>query len=195
MKIADSKYKRQSTRLAGYDYSKSGYYFVTICTHDRQLLFGDINDDKIKLNPAGRMVDWEWKQISNKYPWLHLYEHIVMPNHLHGIIQIMDKKTKNFPSGNIDVIQTRMGTRPIPTPTLSDIIGGFKSITTNHYIQQVKQNHFPAFKKHMWQQRFYDRIIRHGNELNRMRNYIVENPVNWAANRNNPAFAAGATNG
>ncbi len=227
MKTEETKYNCQSIRLAGHDYSKPGYYFVTVCTHGRQPLFGYIIGDKMETNIAGQMIDWEWKQISNKYPWIHLYEHIVMPNHLHGIIQIMDKqpvssdtaeivgtplvgvrarthpdvhskdkkRSPHNPQRDIDVIQPRMGTRPIPTPTLSDIIGRFKSIITNHYIQQVKQKSLPAFKKHMWQQRFYDRIIRHGNELNRMRNYITENPENWAVDRNNPAFITRSANG
>jgi putative transposase len=76
-----TKYNRQSMRLAGYDYSKPGYSFVTICTHGRQLLFGDINDDKMETNSAGQLIDREWKQLPARYPWIHLYEHIIMPNH------------------------------------------------------------------------------------------------------------------
>jgi len=136
------KHHRQSIRLKGYDYSPPGYYYVTICTQDRKKLFGEINDAIIRLNDAGQMIDQEWNQIPKRYGCVILDEFVVMPNHFHGILQLISDKN----DGN----------------SLFEIIGAFKSITTNQYINCVKQNNWPTFRKRLWQLRYHDRVILRG---------------------------------
>jgi putative transposase len=79
--------KRRSIRLPGYDYSRAGAFFVTICTKDRKCLFGNIRNQEMGLNDAGRMVDKWYVELENKFPDIKCGIHIIMPNHFHAIIQ------------------------------------------------------------------------------------------------------------
>lgn len=221
MKYNPDRHNRQSIRLKYYDYSQQGFYYVTICTQDRKLLFGDVckNDTNeyreascgcsspvMKLNSSGQMVDWEWNQIPKRYAYVILDKYVIMPNHFHGILQILNGKCTGVGTPLVGVLsadgynneghkthpykeekdleQKRMGTSPIPT--LFDIIGTFKSITTTKYITGVKQNNWPPFRKRVWQLRYHDRIIRNENELDRIRKYVIENPLKWDNDENNP---------
>ncbi|WP_242632684.1 transposase [Thiothrix fructosivorans] len=81
---------RHSIRLHGYDYSQNGLYFVTICTHNRECLFGDIRDGEMHPNDAGKMIQRVWDEIPNHYPGIGIEHFVVMPNHIHGIITLHD---------------------------------------------------------------------------------------------------------
>jgi REP-associated tyrosine transposase len=170
-----------SIRLTGYDYSQSGYYFITLITQNREKLFGEIQDKKMELNDIGQMIDIEWNQIPNRFKHAVLDQYIIMPDHFHGIIQIKCNKIISECNDN-NVGSQCMGTSSVPAgkTTLFDIIGAFKSITTNVYINGVKNNNWPRINKRLWQLRFHDHIIRNKNELNRIRNYIIANPFNYS---------------
>ncbi len=92
-----SKYHRHSIRLAGYDYSQPGVYFITICTRDRESLFGDRNDFQIRLNECGRVVQACWMEIPVHFPNVALDEFVVMPDHAHGIIVIINLQIGAYP--------------------------------------------------------------------------------------------------
>jgi len=160
-------HQRCSVRLKGYDYSQGGYYFVTICTQNRRPLFGEIKNDVMILNDAGKMVDRQWNGLAGRFKNIQLDEYIVMPNHFHGIIII--------------VANIRAGTRPAPTPlpTFGDMVGAFKSITSHEYINGVKQNHWKPFDGKLWQRNYYEQIIRNETSLQRIREYIINNPRQW----------------
>ena len=81
---------RRSVRLKEFDYSKAGAYFVTICTKDRECLFGEIIDEKVRLTQGGRIADEGWRNIPEHYPHVVLDEYVIMPNHVHGVIFISD---------------------------------------------------------------------------------------------------------
>lgn len=81
-------FHRHSIRLPKYDYSQSGYYFVTICTQNRECLLGEIVDGEMKLNDAGNIVNSQWNELLNRFHNVELDEYVVMPNHMHIIIQI-----------------------------------------------------------------------------------------------------------
>ncbi len=83
-----SRRRRRSIRLPGYDYSRAGAYFVTICTRGRECLFGDVVDDRMCLTDAGRIVQETWERLPEHYPHVELDSFVVMPNHVHGIIVI-----------------------------------------------------------------------------------------------------------
>jgi len=91
MKYNPDIHHRRSVRLRGYDYSQAGLYFITICTQNRLCLFGEIKNGEIILNDAGIMIDKWWNELKHKYRNIKLHEQIIMPNHLHGIIQIINE--------------------------------------------------------------------------------------------------------
>lgn len=164
--------QRHSIRLKNYDYSQSGLYFTTICTQNRLCIFGDIvgarrdapiHPTHMELNEMGKIVANMWESLPKHHP-VELDAFQIMPNHVHFIIQIVD-------SG---------GSRPAPT-TLGTIIGLFKSECT-------KQIHIGSPKIDVWQRNYYEHIIRTENDLNKIREYINNNPSMWNRDRNNPEF-------
>jgi hypothetical protein len=90
-------HQRRSIRLKRYDYATPGAYFVTVCTHERECLFGDIVDDVMRLNEAGRMVNTVWDEIPAHYPGIDVDAFIVMPNHIHGIVAIVGAAPRGRP--------------------------------------------------------------------------------------------------
>jgi len=176
------QFHRRSIRLPEYDYASYGWYFVTICAQDRELYFENKNINKL--------IDFYWRNLKNKFENIDLDEYVIMPNHLHGIIVINNSVGATLVVAH-DVVahNNRAGTRPAPTknkPTLGNIIGAFKSTTTDRYAQGVKTKNWPWFAGRLWQRNYYERIIRNNQELNRIRLYIQNNPANWETDRNNP---------
>ncbi len=171
---------RRTIRLKEYNYAQTGAYFVTVCVQERKCFFGNIINGQIILNGAGRMIENNWHNLSQRFANIELDEFIIMPNHLHGVIKIIvgaplvgaQKKDNMVAENNVGA-----GTRP--APTLGDMIGVFKSITTNEYIRNVKNNDWQPFNKRLWQRNFYEHIIRDENDLNRVREYIITNPAKW----------------
>ncbi len=178
-------HRRRSIRLRGYDYSQEGGYFVTICTKDRACLFGTIVENKMQLNEAGRFVDDCWKQIPTHFPRVILDEHTIMPNHVHGIIMI---------EGNVGVQNLEPLQKSLREPTheppenkfqhiipnsMGSIVRGFKIGVTKWFRQNTRVHV-------VWQRNFYEHIIRNDVSLNRIREYIMYNPIRWAADRDNP---------
>lgn len=161
-------------RLQGYDYTKPNYYFVTIGTYQQQELFGQIIDDEMLVNDAGSMVQSILSGLSQFYPYVLIDKHVIMPNHIHAII-IIDCNQIGLGNGPAQ--------RPAPTDlSLSDIIYGFKSITTKRYIDGVNNKGWQLFNKKIWQRSFYDHIIRNDRSLKKIRQYIVNNPVKCSEN-------------
>ncbi len=181
---------RRSIRLKGYDYMQSGAYFLTICTHQRECLFGTVVDGNMQLNAAGEMVQSVWNDLPHRYPNVQLDELMVMPNHIHAIIALVGAplvgaQFLNSQFVNNSTPNSQETGHPQGAP-LPDIIGGFKSITTTQYIAGVKQRHWPSFKGKLWQRNYYEHIIRNENDLNRIREYILNNPMQWLLDTENP---------
>ncbi|MBN2030017.1 transposase [bacterium] len=163
-------HNRRSMRLQGYDYSKAGGYFITICTYKRKCLFGEIMD--------GKMVKSEWLKISRIRENITLDEFIIMPNHLHGIIIISESDKMIHHVGAIRrIAPTNNIKNPIgPKPgSIGAIMGQFKSITTKH-INKIRNTQ----RTPVWQRNYYEHIIRDENELNQIREYILSNPMKWS---------------
>ncbi len=184
---------RKSIRLKGYDYSRPGLYFITICVQNRACLFGHIENGKMILNHAGQLVENEWLKISQRFPNVRLHQYVVMPNHFHAILQIVT----NPPVGatlvvaHDDVVahdksaqqtHNRATTRVAPTGknnTLGDMVGAFQSIVTVEYIRGVKNLEWKPFNGKLWQRNYWEHIIRNDNSYQRISNYIQNNPLNW----------------
>ncbi|QQR80538.1 MAG: transposase [Deltaproteobacteria bacterium] len=169
------KHHRKSYRYKNYDYTTQGAYFVTICTNNREYLFGNILDRRMHLSTHGQIIKNVWDQMPNHFSSINLDEFIIMPNHVHGIIQIVGAqfiapsnesiwKMSNQEALNQGVINH--------APTVGEIIRYFKGKTA--YLIQ-KQNQ--SIK--VWQRNYHERIIRTEYELENIRYYIRENPRNW----------------
>lgn len=167
---------RRSIRLKGYDYSFPSAYFVSMCTLDRKCLFGEIVDGKMVLNDFGRIVCNEWIRTGTIRDKTELDEFVVMPNHFHGIVCIIDKgrgTARRAPT-------VEQFGKPV-SGSLPTIVRSFKSAVTKR-INEMRNT--PGIK--LWQRNYYERIIRNDNELNQIRKYIINNPAQWAFDRENP---------
>lgn len=173
MKYDPDIHHRHSIRLKGYDYTQAGAYFVTICTQNRTCLFGDIRNGELELNCAGKMVMKWYHELENKFPDIKRDGFICMPNHVHFIV-ITDPVGADLcvcPCKN-DKTGEHIGS------PLHCVVQWFKTMTTNEYIRSVKQNGWPPFPGKLWQRNYYERIIRNETELNKIRKYIINNPLN-----------------
>lgn len=188
-------YRIKSARLAGYDYRNEGLYFVTICTKNKFHYFGEIENGNLLLNEIGLIAHRYWVEIPQHFNHVSLDEFVIMPDHMHGIICIDEKReidrpsveTYNYTSQNTiienEINETYNYTSlqipknqhfqnlSAPAKSLSTIIRAYKSAVT---IDSRKIN--PNFE---WQSRFHDHIIRDVQSFDRIRNYIINNPANW----------------
>ena len=171
--------ERRSIRLEGYDYSQPGGYFITICTQWHKNLFGKIIDRKMVLNDAGGMIEKWYHKLDDKFPGTKCHEHIVMPNHFHGIIEILDTPVGMAQCGHPRNNNAHNKTDTHMGASLHDIMDWFKTMTTNAYIRGVKNQQWPRFDKRFWQLRYWEHIIRNKNEYSRITQYIIDNPEKW----------------
>ena len=153
------KHHRRSIRLKGFDYSRSAVYFVTICVQNRECLFGEIFENQVLLNDAGEMVSKQWLALPSRFPSVVLDKFVVMPNHFHGIVGISPDSTDR--------------------PTLGKIIGAFKSITNHNYMTGVNIQNWQPFNKRLWQRNYYEHIMRDDAALEKIQEYIQNNPLTW----------------
>ena len=186
---------RRSIRLKEYDYSLDGFYFVTICVNGRLPLFGRIVDDVMHLNEAGIIIEEQFCLLPQRYSHIICREYMIMPNHFHCIIQIMDVKDVQLDS--VPVGAPLVGAQTInqfsgqpqgiaPTgvrPTLGEIVGAFKSVTTNEYIRGVKDKGWQPFDTRLWQRNYYEHIIRDQRSYDEISCYILDNPRYWRTDK------------
>ena len=156
--------ERRPNRLKSYDYNQQGYYYLTICTKNRMESFGNISNGKMHLSTMGLIADDYWKAIMIHFEKIELDEYIIMPDHIHGIIIVNDDPPIHTTFSD-DNDRTKM--------VVSKIIHGFKSSVTREIFRQAANSNFG------WQKSFYDHIIRNEKELNRIRKYIIENPIRF----------------
>ena len=142
--------KRNRMRLSGWDYSRPGAYFVTLCTQRRESFF--VNTE------IQAVIEGYWLRLREKYMQVELDAFVIMPDHLHGIILIHED-----------------GPAP-PNVPLGRMMQWFKSMTTNAYIRGVREDRWPPFSGRLWQRGYYDRVIRNLEEMDRIRGYVHDNP-------------------
>ncbi|MCL6525152.1 MAG: hypothetical protein K6T34_10915 [Thermoflavifilum sp.] len=174
MKYNPNIHHRRSIRLKGYDYSQAGACFITICTQNRLCLLGNVVNEKMVLNDAGRMIENWYFQLENKFPDILCDEYVIMPNHFHAIIINVGADLRVCP----DQMGEHTGS-PLPR-----VVQWFKTMTTHDYIRGVKQHGWQPFAGKLWQRNYWERIIRDENELTRIRQYILHNPIHWEMDKN-----------
>ena len=188
--------RKNSLRLQGYYYSQLGAYFVTVVTHQRECLFGEIVGEEMCLNKFGEIVQWEWQRLSKQLDYIELGTFVVMPNHFHGIVIIQDVGATRLDidpissDKKISVSNGQFGEKKIGSPlpakgpapnSLSAIIGQFKSRVTKRIHKADKFS-----PERIWQRGFHDRIIRNEKEWENIHLYIEANPANWEDDTENP---------
>jgi putative transposase len=194
---AISKPDRRSIRLPGYDYSRAGAYFVTICIQNRLCLLGDIINEKIFLTDSGFMVASVWQELPNFYPNVQIDVFQIMPNHFHGIIVLQGiHDQSSVGAGPCACPNTFLGRPrgigqaqgPAPTKILSlpDVVHRFKTMTTKRYVDGVKQLGWAPFPGKFWQRNYYEHVIRNQKEMDEIREYITNNPKQWDLDQENP---------
>jgi len=176
---------RRSIRLRDYNYARCGAYFVTVVTQNRKCLFGESTDDELLLNDAGRMVQTVWNELPNHYLGVECDAFLVMPNHIHGVISLVGAGPCARPAGK----GQPQGVAPTvdhAVLSLPDVVHRFKSLTTKRYIDGVKQLRWKRFTGRLWQRNYFEHVIRNEDSLNRIRQYILDNPARWEFDRENP---------
>lgn len=201
--------QRKNIHLSNFDYSQNGMYFVTICTKGRFGFFGEINEGKMFLNEWGKIVENNLLNIAKDFENIFLDRYIVMPNHAHLILEIINRGDvgvrfiepvfnkpnkwggfdKSNPYKNDELIgldesspygKIKNNPMVLNRNTLGKIIRYFKAKTTKNIRDEKEHIDFS------WQRSFYDRIIRNEIELNKIREYIIKNPEMWEDDENNP---------
>lgn len=175
---------RKPLRLKQYDYSQPGAYFVTICTQDRVHRFGEIVNGEISVNGLGAVVRACWDDLPNHYTNIRLDEFVIMPNHVHGIIVIVEQPIAGVVQGHTfgDGAIVGDGSKPSPTKkhTLSEIVRGFKTFSSRRINELANTPGIP-----LWQRGFHDHIVRDDRSLDRIREYIASNPQRWETDAEN----------
>ncbi|MGQ9689180.1 MAG: transposase [Desulfobaccales bacterium] len=164
-------HRRQSLRLPDYDYSHQGAYFVTTCVKDKKPLFAKILNGEMVSNENGSLVLDTWNKLPAHYPHIALDAFMVMPNHVHDILMIVEENDQ--PVG--------AGLKPAPTKPLSEVVRAFKTFSARAINLRRGASGQPV-----WQRGYYEHVIRNETSLNRIRDYIATNPLRWHLDRENP---------
>ena len=177
---------RRSIRLRGYDYSQAASYYITVCTRDRECLFGNVVDRQMQLNEVGQIIQSVWNGLPQFYEGIELDAFIIMPNHVHGVIVIRphvgaihESPVPSEPSAFARIKDRRR-------MLLSKVIGRFKMVSAK-WINDLRQSQGST----LWQRNYYEHIVRNEVALHRIRKYIVNNPAQWESDRENPVIASG----
>ena len=166
MKYNPDIHHRRSIRLQKYDYSAPGAYFITICTWEREILFGEIAENYMHLNDFGMIIDRFWHRVPARFPLIELDAFAVMLNHFHGILMVSSKAGGETP--------------PLQNP-IGRAVAYFKYLSAKE-INRMREN--PGLP--IWQRNYYEHIIRSESELHKIRTYIMENPLKWEEDEENP---------
>ena len=174
MKFDPDLHHRRSIRLAEYDYAYWGAFFITICTHRRERLFGEVVGDEMRLSEQGKTVREEWDRSGELRSEVSLGPFVVMPNHVHGIVTSESVGAH----GNAPC---KAGLIKRPRRSLATFVGGFKGAVTRR-INALRDTAGML----VWQRNFYERVIRDQDEFQRIRRYIEDNPRHWTDDEYNP---------
>ncbi|GAB4487281.1 MAG: transposase [Raineya sp.] len=178
MTLYKNKYRSETHRLVGRDYSQEGVYFITICCEGRICFLGDVQENEVILNDWGKIVEEEiLLSIEKRTDW-KFHQWVIMPNHLHFLIEIVN--TSNIDTHNVvdthcsAYLQQQQQTLHRKPRSISSFVAIFKSKTTKK-IREMIEN--PEQK--IWQNNYHDHIVRNQDSFNKIYNYIGNNPMMW----------------
>jgi putative transposase len=179
IKIDGRQKPRRSIRLPGFDYSRPGNYFITICADERRCIFGRIDKSVTVLTGIGEVVNKCWREIPQHFPGVEIESYIVMPNHLHGILGIAAKFSNAFSQASL--VQTAESFGKPVGKSVPTIIRSFKAAVT----KRVRESGLLAGDP-VWQRGYFERVLRDGREFVNATDYIIKNPSRWAFDEENP---------
>jgi putative transposase len=178
MTLFQNKYRIESTRLQSWDYRSRGWYFVTICTQNRRPILGKIVDNEIQLSPIGLIANSELCDLHTHYGNVYVDKHIAMPNHVHAIFMI-DGEHYFSP-------QARTTVAPPPKrSSISPEAGSLSAIVRSYKAGVTLKSRDLGFSGEIWQARFHDHLLRGDKVISAVREYIRNNPANWAMDKEN----------
>lgn len=186
-------HRRRSIRLKGYDYSRAGLYFITICIQGKKCLFGNIENGEMILNDFGTVAHQQWEKLQERFINFELDVYQIMPNHMHGIISLTHPVVVGggfTPIPNNYDIQSQSGQPQGIAPTnttIGNIVGAYKSLVANECLKIFKQKWVgmypvPLMGK-LWQRNYYEHIIRNEQAYQDIAEYITNNPKNWEGDK------------
>ncbi|MBK5285583.1 MAG: transposase [Bacteroidia bacterium] len=185
MKYNPEIHHRRSIRLKGYDYSQAGLYFITICTRDRQCLFGKIADGEMVLNDAGKIAKDYLKNVPEKYNQTRMHEFVVMPNHVHAIIEITDGGVRPD-VGAIHESPLHESSPPASSKPESPLRDQRRKMLLSKIMGWYKMNVAKQINiirltegTPLWQRNYYEYIIRNKKSYQTIADYIINNPAKW----------------
>jgi putative transposase len=185
MKYNPEIHKRRSIRLKGYNYSQAGLYFITICCDDRICRFGQIDKNEMILNENGIIAYNEWGKLAERFQNFEIDVFQIMPNHMHGIIVLNEHVGATARVAPNDGVaqnnDANIWAGASPAPTISDIVGAYKSLVSNGCLEIYKSKNETMGK--LWQRNYYEHIIRNEQSYNTISNYIIDNPAKWNADK------------
>ena len=169
----------RSIRLKGRDYSSPGLYFVTICAHDKQCVFGRIVGGQVQLSSLGQTAHECWVGIPLHFAWINLHGFVIMPNHVNDIFEIASQAGAQHAAPlQVQVSVERVGPSVKPG-SLSAVVRSFKAAVTKRARSELK------WAGEIWQRNYFERVIRDGQEFSDASRYIAENPMKWEWDREN----------
>lgn len=174
------KYRIPSARATWWDYSGEGVYFIIICSHRQELVFGDCQDGKMTLSVTGAIAQGMWYMMPSRFPHVTLDAFVVMPNHIHGIL-IFDTPPRSASQKQIqaydaekDPTKSEFFSRISPKAgSLGRVLGWYKSECT----KRIREVYLET--EEVWQERYWDNIIQNAASFERIATYIETNPANW----------------
>jgi REP element-mobilizing transposase RayT len=174
---------RRSIRMKGYDYSRPGVYFITLCVQGRECLFGEIVDGRMHTNQYGSIVQTEWTKTAEIRRDVILGEFVIMPNHFHGILRIVGDAGGRINNQVGDRVKGDRQVAPTgpKTKSVGAIMAGFKSAVTKRINTMRDTPGVPV-----WQRNYFEHIIRDNTDYNQIAEYILTNPQRWKEDRLNP---------
>jgi putative transposase len=193
---------RRTIRLKGYDYSKPGMYFITICCHNHELRFGHIDNNQMHLNKFGIIAQNEWYKLPERFRNLQLDAFQIMPNHIHAIIIITEPTVgatlavaptthDGQTVAPVDDGQTvapvdefGAGASPAPTDGVGNIVGAYKSLVAFECLKICNSENKQMGK--LWQRNYYEHIIRNHKSYQIIEQYITNNPTKWNKDKFSP---------
>ena len=172
--------ERKRNRLINFDYSSDNLYFVTSVIKDRICYFGNVVDEKMQLNQYGEIAQQQWEWLLNQYPYIKSHAFVVMPNHIHAILEINREYIgtgREYVGTGRDLslrirVSPRNPNQSIKIKPLSQLMGAYKTTTS-------KKIHLAGNNDFAWQRSFHDRIIRDKSSCEKIITYIQNNPMNW----------------
>ena len=199
MTLFKNKYRVESTRLPNRDYSQNGWYFVTICTYEREWLFGDVINGQVHLSEIGKIAKKFWVEIPQHSQHTYIDAYVIMPNHVHGIIIIDNPECREI-SESKDVTQCRDVPWNVSTTSGDDFddtdvyrnlskispkAGSLSVVIRSYKAAVTRWCNMNGYSNFAWQQRFFDKIIRADGSVDKIREYMINNPLKWEYENNN----------